>query len=191
MCRSEGETIEFKSRPEISTPSWRARHWANNWHLMRFFSKDANALKIEKLRNLPIFSELTRKEMLEMEELLHERVYERNEVVFEEADPGHGIYIVVSGKLRVNPSHETLKALNLEIGPGELLGELTLFDEAPRTATVVALEGTVMVALFQAEFSLLLTKNKSIGVKVLSQIARTLIRRLRQLVLHEQQRPSL
>jgi CRP-like cAMP-binding protein len=158
---------------------------------MRFFSKNANALKIEMLRSLPIFSELTRKEMLEMEELLHERVYEKNEIVFEEGDPGLGIYIVVSGKLRVNPSHETLKALSLEIGPGELLGELTLFDEAPRTATVVALERTVMVALFQAEFSLLLTKNKSIGVKVLSQIARTLIRRLRQLVLHEQQRPSL
>jgi CRP-like cAMP-binding protein len=122
---------------------------------------------------------------------LHERVYEKNEIVFEEGDIGHGFYAVVSGKLRVHPVSEMLKTLNLEIGPGELLGELTLFDEAPRSATVVALERTVMVALFQAEFSSLLTKNKSIGVKVLSEITRTLIRRARQLVLHEQHLPSL
>ena len=158
---------------------------------MRFFGKEADNQKIEMLKSIPIFSQLTGKEVLELDELLHERVYEKDEIVFEEGDIGHGIYIVVSGKLKVNLSHESLKTLILEIGPGDLLGELTLFEEAPRTATVVALERTVMVALFQAEFSSLLSKNKSIGVKVLSEIARILIRRARQLALHEQHLPSL
>jgi len=158
---------------------------------MRFFRKDADAQKIEMLKSIPVFSQLTSKEVLELDELLHERVYEKDEIVFEAGDVGHGIYIVVSGKLRVVPSHKLMKTLVLEIGPGELLGELTLFEEAPRTATVVAVERTVMVALFQAEFSSLLSKNKSIGVKVLTEIARILIRRARQLVLHEQHLPSL
>ena len=158
---------------------------------MNFFRKDANAQKVEMLKSIPIFSQLTSKELLEVDELLHERVYEKNEIVFEKGDVGHGIYIVVSGRLRVKPVHETLKTLILEIGPGELLGELTLFDEAPRTATVAAVERTVMVALFQADFSTLLNKNKSIGVKVLTELARILIRRARQLVQHEQHLPSL
>jgi CRP-like cAMP-binding protein len=71
------------------------------------------------------------------------------------------------------------------------VGELALFDEGPRSATVVAVERTVTVALFQAEFSSLLMKNKNIGVKVLTEIGRTLSRRARQALLHEKHIPSL
>lgn len=143
------------------------------------------------LKNIPIFHELTRKEILEVDELLHDRIYEKGEIVFEEGDPGHGIYIIVSGRLRADPCHELLKKTNLEFGPGDLVGELSLFDEAPRTATVVAAERTVTAALFLSEFSALLTKNKDIGVKVLIQVARTLSRRARQLLLQEKDLPSL
>jgi CRP/FNR family transcriptional regulator, cyclic AMP receptor protein len=143
------------------------------------------------LKNIPIFHELTRKEILEVDELLHERVYEKDEIVFEEGDPGQGIFIVVSGKLRADPGHKLWKNAVLDIGPGELVGELTLFDEAPRAAKVIAVERTVTVALFQAEFSSLLLKNKSIGLKVLFEIARTLSRRTRQLLVQEKHVPSL
>jgi CRP/FNR family cyclic AMP-dependent transcriptional regulator len=158
---------------------------------MRFFGDDMKAQKVKMLKNIPIFHELTHKEILEVDDLLHERTYEKDEIVFEEGDPGHGIFIVVSGKLRADPCHELLKTAVLEFGPGELVGELTLFDEAPRIATVVAIERTVTVALFQAELSSLLTKNKSIGVKVLFAIARTLSRRTRQLLLREKHLPSI
>ena len=158
---------------------------------MRFFGADMNAQKVEMLKNIPIFHKLTRKEILEVDELLHDRIYEKGEIVFEEGDPGHGIYIIVSGRLRADPCHELLKNANLEFGPGDLVGELTLFDECERTATVVAAEPTVTVALFQAEFSSLLLKNKSIGVKVMFEIARTLSRRTRQLLLQEKHVPSL
>jgi CRP-like cAMP-binding protein len=158
---------------------------------MRFFSADTNAQKVEMLQSIPIFHTLTRKEILEVDELLHERVYEKNEIVFEEGDSGHGIFVVVSGKLRVDASHELLKTSVMDIGPGESVGELALFDEGLRSATVVAVERTVTIALFQAEFSSLLKKNKDIGVKVLFEIARTLSRRARQLLRQEKHLPSL
>ncbi|HMD54918.1 MAG TPA: cyclic nucleotide-binding domain-containing protein, partial [Phycisphaerae bacterium] len=81
---------------------------------MRFFGTDMNAQKIEMLKNIPIFHELTRKEILEVDELLHERVYEKDEIIFEEGDPGHGIFIIVSGKLRADPRHELLKSAILD-----------------------------------------------------------------------------
>jgi len=124
-------------------------------------------------------------------ELLHERVYEKGEIIFEEGDLGHGIFIVVSGKVRADPSHELLKTAVLDFGPGEMLGELSLFEEAPRTTTVVAVERTVMLALFRAEFFLLLTKNTKIGVKVLVKLASTMCRRTRHLLLREEHLPSL
>jgi len=158
---------------------------------MKFLGIDTNGQRVGMLKKIPTFRDLTRKEILEVDELLHERAYEKDEVIFEEGDPGHGVFIVVSGKLRVDTSHELLKTAVLEFGPGEMVGELSLFDEAPRTATVVAVERTVTVALFQAEFSSLLMKNKSIGVKVLFEIARTLSRRTRQLLLLESHAPSL
>src|SRR5271165_907095 len=105
---------------------------------MRFFGTDVNAKKVGMLKKLPIFHELTRAEILEVDELLHERVYEKDEIIFEEGDPGQGIFIIVSGKVRADPSHELLKTAVLEFGPGEMVGELALFDEAPRTVTVAA-----------------------------------------------------
>ena len=158
---------------------------------MRFFGADINAQKVEMLKNIPIFHELTRKELLEVDELLHERVYEKGEILFEEGDPGHGIFIIVSGKVRTDSSHKLLKMANLEFGPGELLGELSLFDEALRPATVVAIERTVALALFQAEFTSLLTTDRKIGVKVLVEIARIISRRTWQLLFQEKHLPSI
>lgn len=158
---------------------------------MNSFRAPANREKVETLRNLDVFRDLTYKEALELDELLHERVYEKGEIIFEEGDIGHGIFVVVSGKVRVDPSHELLKSAALEIGPGEMLGELSLFEEMPRFATVVAVERTVMVALLRAEFSSLLTKNTKIGVKVLVRLSSTMSGRVRGLLLRERHPPSL
>jgi len=158
---------------------------------MKLFGTRANRKNVEMLRKLDVFSDLTFTEALEVDELLHERVYEKGEIIFEEGDIGQGIFAVVSGKVRVDSSHELLKGALPEFGPGEMLGELTLFEEAPRLATAVAMERTVMVALLRAEFSSLLTRNTKIGVKVLERMCTTLSRRVRRLILGERHQPSL
>ena len=158
---------------------------------MNLFATPASRKSVETLRRLDVFSDLTFSEALEVDELLHERVYEKGEVIFEEGDIGHGIFIVLSGKVRVDPSQELLKNSALEFGPGEMLGELTLFEEAPRFARAVAMERTVMVALFRSEFSSLLTRNTKIGVKVLVRLSTTMSRRVRRLLVGERHLPSL
>ena len=158
---------------------------------MNLFGTVEDRKSVETLRKLDVFSDLTFREALEVDELLHERVYEKGEIIFEGGDIGHGIFVVVSGRVRVDSSHESLKDAVLEFGPGEMLGELTLFEEAPRFATVVATERTVMVALLRAEFSSLLTRNTKIGVKVLVKLSTTLSRRIRHLLLGQRHLPSL
>ena len=158
---------------------------------MILFATRENRKTVQMLRALDVFRDLTFSEALEVDELLHERVYEKGEMIFEEGDIGHGIFVVVSGKVRVDPSHELLKEAELEFGPGEMLGELTLFEEAPRLASAVAVERTTVVALFRSEFSSLLTRNTKIGVKVLVRLSTTLCRRMRRLLSHESHLPSL
>jgi CRP-like cAMP-binding protein len=158
---------------------------------MKLFGADVDKQRIERLKHIPIFRELSRKEILEVDQLLHERVYEKDEIVFEEGDAGHGVFIILSGRLRADPNHKLFQTAVLEYGPGDLVGELSLFEEGPRAATVVAVERTVALALFQAEFFSLLTRNTSIGVKVLVEISRTLCRRARQVFLQERRLPSV
>src|SRR5689334_13619922 len=134
---------------------------------MKLFGNGTASQRIEMLKNIPVFRELSRKEILEVDLLLHERTYEKDEPIFEEGDAGHGIFVIVSGRVRANSSHKLLEAVHHEFGPGDLLGELALFDEAPRAGSAVALERTRTVALFQAELASLLVKNQAIGVKIL------------------------
>ena len=156
-----------------------------------FGAGKTNGQKVEVLRNIPIFHQLTRNELLEVDDLLHERIYEKGEIIFEKGEVGHGIYIILSGKVRVNPCPELPNGAILELVAGDLIGALSLFDEIPRLATLVATDRTVTAALFQSEFSSLLTTNKNIGVKVLTEITRIIGRRTRQLLVHEKHVPSL
>ena len=158
---------------------------------MNLFGTPEDRKSVEMLRRLDVFSDLSFRETLELDELLHERVYEKGEIIFQEGDIGQGIFVVVSGKVRVDASHRSLKQALPEFGPGEMLGELTLFEEAPRLATAVAMERTVMVALLRAEFSSLLTRNTKIGVKILARMCTTLCGRVRRLLLGERHAPSL
>jgi len=158
---------------------------------MKLFSTPADRKSVELLRQLDLFRDLSFNEALELDELLHERVFEKGEIIFDKGDIGHGIFVVISGKVRVDPSGELFKDAVLEFGPGEMLGELSLFEEAPRFATVVAVQRTVMVALFRAEFSTLLTKNTKIGAKVLVRLCTTICQRFRRLLLREPHSPTL
>jgi CRP/FNR family cyclic AMP-dependent transcriptional regulator len=158
---------------------------------MKFFGSDTNAQKIETLKSIPIFHTLTRKELLEVDELLNDRTYEKGEIIFEKGESGQGIFIILSGLARVNTCPEVPDNDVIELGRGEPVGLYSLFDETPRLATVVAAERTVVVALSRVEFSSLLTRNKNIGVKILVEVGRVLSRHARQLLVRERNVPSV
>ena len=92
-----------------------------------------------------------------------------------------GLFIVVTGRAKALSSHAALQHLAPEFCCGDFFGELSLFDETLRTARVVALEPSRVVALFRTEFFSLLERNKSIGVKILFELSRALCQRARNL----------
>lgn len=74
---------------------------------------------------------------------LHRETYPAGEIIFKEGDPGDSAYLVEDGCVEVNVS----STQQSHIGKGELFGEIALIDQKPRTATVRAIEDTVLIPI--------------------------------------------
>jgi CRP-like cAMP-binding protein len=157
-------------------------------HFLRVSAEDQ---RIEGLKALSLFKRLTTRELRGLDELLHERSYQKDEVIFDEGDMGLGLFIVVSGRVKIESSHAALKRLAPECGPGDFFGELALFEEAQRTARAVALEPTRILALFRREFFSLLERDHGIGVKILFELSRTVVLRSRKLLTGQPHSPTV
>jgi CRP/FNR family transcriptional regulator, cyclic AMP receptor protein len=156
-----------------------------------FFNSSTDEQRLQDLKGLTLFKGLTTRELRELDELLHERSYHKDEVIFDEGDAGLGLFIVVSGRVKILSSHAGLKHLSPEFGRGDFFGELALFDEAPRTARAAAIEPTSVVALFRTEFFSLLERDRGIASKILYELSRTVCRRSRNLVMDEHHSPMI
>ena len=75
------------------------------------------------------------------------RVLSRGEMLFRQGDAGDCLYVVLRGRLSVMIANDSGTAQRLANGPGELVGETALLLGAPRSATVEALEPSVVGAL--------------------------------------------
>ena len=74
---------------------------------------------------------------------LHREIYPAGEIIFSEGDPGDSAYIIEEGCVEVSVS----STQQTHIGKGELFGEIALIDQRPRTATVRAVESTVLIPI--------------------------------------------
>ena len=156
-----------------------------------FLRASADDQRIENLKGLSLLKRLTARELRELDQLLHERSYQKDEVIFDEGDMGLGLFIVVNGRVKIVSSHEALQRLAPEFCSGDFFGELALFEESKRTARAVAVEPTQIVALFRAEFVSLLERDRGIGVKILFELARTVVWRSRKLLASQPHLPTI
>jgi CRP-like cAMP-binding protein len=74
--------------------------------------------------------------------------FTRGQIVFAEGDPGDRLYVIMDGKIKLGTtSNDGRESLLAVLGPGEMFGELSLFDPGPRTATATALTETILLGL--------------------------------------------
>src|SRR5437899_460779 len=76
-------------------------------------------------------------------------------VIFRQGDPGHEMFVVSAGRVRVTIGSEGHEREVGTFGPGEFFGELSLLSDAPRTATAEAIEDTTLLAIDRAAFSMM------------------------------------
>lgn len=71
--------------------------------------------------------------------------FKKGSRVFSEGEKGNCAYLIQSGKVRVTRESDGKESLLGEVGPGKMFGEMALISDAPRMATVSALEDTVLI----------------------------------------------
>ncbi len=99
------------------------------------------------------------------------------EVLFYEKDTSSDMYLILEGKVRASLFDEHGNELVLaELGPGEFLGEMSMIDQLPRSATVIAEEPTKLASLSREAFLKILRENPDISVNVI----KALVARLRR-----------
>jgi CRP-like cAMP-binding protein len=127
--------------------------------------KDA---KIELLKRIPLFSDCTRKELQEIARITEERDVESGAVLIREGETGHEVFVVVEGRLDVSRRGTGHVA---EIGPGEVVGEMALFSNRPRNATVTAVTSAQLVRIQDTDFLALLDRTSHLWLKVATSLA--------------------
>ncbi len=105
----------------------------------------------------------------------------RGGAVCREGDRDPTLFIVVEGKASVVKEDGAGRAKALAtLGPGHTLGEMALVDGSPRSATVLAAEDLVLLALSRPDLDRLSSERPQLAVKVLLKLAAFLSQRLRQ-----------
>ncbi|WP_181312006.1 Crp/Fnr family transcriptional regulator [Nocardioides campestrisoli] len=124
------------------------------------------------LRQAPLFSSLDDEAAGALRNSMAETRLRRGEVLFHEGDSGDRLYIVLEGKVKLGRSaadgRENLLAV---MGPGQMFGELSLFDPGPRSATVTAVTDAAFASLSHDDLLKWLDGRPMVARGLLSQLA--------------------
>ena len=132
---------------------------------------------VRLLAEVEVFAGLEPRELAEVAQVAVPRSYERGEVIFREGDSGDTCYVVKTGSVSVMREHQDGRVIALaELRPGQIFGELAMFDHETRSATVETLEPTTTVALLSGDVQRILRAHPEIGVKMLAALASRLRR---------------
>ena len=124
------------------------------------------------LRQSPLFSALDDEAATALRASMSETRLRRGEVLFHEGDEGDKLYIVTEGKVKLgrtsSDGRENLLAIQ---GPGQMFGELSLFDPGPRSATVTAVTDATFSSLSHEDLLRWLDGRPAVARGLLAQLA--------------------
>lgn len=127
------------------------------------------------LRRAPLFAALDDEQAAELRASMGEVTLARGDALFHEGDPGDRLYVVTEGKVKLHrTSPDGRENMLAVLGPGELIGELSLFDPGPRTATATALTEVKLLGLGHGDLQPWLNARPEVATALLRAVARRL-----------------
>jgi CRP-like cAMP-binding protein len=122
------------------------------------------------LQNTRLWSGLTNQDLGLVAKYAEERDFESGQTIVSKGEPGDGFYLLLEGAVEVRSGERTLSKL----GPGQFFGEMSIFDNQPRSADVVTVERSRILFLSANSFKTLLFANPKIAFKMLQELTRRL-----------------
>jgi CRP/FNR family cyclic AMP-dependent transcriptional regulator len=124
------------------------------------------------LARVPLFSDLSERDLAQLAQVAVPRSYEAGEAVFREGDSGDTCYVVRQGSVRITRRHSDGRVITLaELREGAIFGELAMFGGETRSASVEALERTRALAILSADMRRIMLRHPEIAVKMLEGLA--------------------
>ena len=135
---------------------------------------------IAKLQKAALFQDLPESMLSALADKMTKQRLESGQVLFRKGDAGDALYIIDHGRVKIvtEDAHGGELVLN-ECGPGEAIGDMSLIDHEPRSASVVALSTAELLTLSRVDFLDVLNANPSVAVEIMSRLSARLSGRLR------------
>ena len=129
------------------------------------------------LRNVPLFSVLPENQLSLLTSMVTRKTFARGTTIISAGGPTDSLFIIISGRLKVMMSDDEGREVILAIlGLNEFFGEMSLVDDSPRSASVVAIEACELLSLAKRDFNKCLEDNFEMAMTVM----RGLVKRLRE-----------
>jgi CRP-like cAMP-binding protein len=127
------------------------------------------------LAHVGVFEALAPEDLARVAEVAVPRHLNAGQVVFREGDTSDTCYIVQAGRCRAVREHPDGRAITLaQFGPGDIFGELAMFDDETRSATIETIDDVDLVALLATDMRRLMREHTDIAVKLVISLGRRL-----------------
>ena len=129
------------------------------------------------LKRVPLFSGLTDSQIERLAAGSVRRNFPKGRTIVAEGEPSQSLYILLSGRAKVQRSDTEGKEVILSVlGSGECFGEMSLIDDAPRSASVITLESSDFMSIAKESFKSVLMTSPEISLRIM----KGLVKRLRE-----------
>lgn len=138
-------------------------------------------MEASDLRRIRLFRNLSEKALVEIAGLAVEASFARGEIIFEEGTPGDRFYLISHGEVRISQNLPGIGDEALAIlSNGESFGEMSLIDDAPRSADAIAVTECLCYVIRRKDLESLLGADKALAHDLLWCFVRSLSARLRE-----------
>lgn len=130
----------------------------------------------ETLASVDLFSSLDKKELRHLANSCQERKYAAGSVLIQQGSTGAGLFVITEGHVKITQEVDPDRAI-VELataGAGDVLGEMALLDDLPRSATVTAVEDVTALLLPIWDFRAVMRNNPDIALKLLARLTHRL-----------------
>lgn len=124
------------------------------------------------IKKVPIFSNLTMEEMIEVSMTTTQREYKKGEAIYSEGEPSENLFVINKGKVKISKLSEDGKEQIIRIlYEGDFMGELSLFTQTPFMNNAEALETTSVCIVNGKKLNELIEKYPSISLKIMKELS--------------------
>lgn len=133
-----------------------------------------DSLKWELKKN-PLFQELEDSALQQLLQSSQPKVYKAHSPIFHEGDPGGSMQMILSGQIKISTITASGKECVLAfMGPGDVMGEMSLLDGGPRTASALVMEQSRILELTRDDFIRVLKNNPPTSLKIIEILCKRL-----------------